>query len=510
VLGTDACHAFFKLGDRIPEDLERRMEEGIAFLEGATGLTFGGTRKPLLVSVRSGAPVSMPGMMETILNVGLTTPSLSGLIRATGDPRFAWDARRRLLQGFAEVVHGAPPDPFERLLARALVDTGVPGESELDTAALRNLAGAYTQLYEQHAGHPFPQDARAQLRAAVGAVFRSWRSPTAQVFRRLHGLDENAGTAVTVQAMVFGNLGRRSGSGVGFTRDPATGENRLYLDFLFNAQGEDVVSGRRTAHGAEELARLLPQVHAELEALRAQLERLFGDAQDFEFTVERGRLFLLQTRAAKRTTLAALRIAVEMVEAGLIERTTALARLAGLDLDGLELRRLAPPDGFDLLGRGIPASPGVAVGPLALDSAGAQAMAERGTPPILVRPDAATSDLPGMSVAAGTLTARGSRTSHAAVVARQLDRVCIVACHDLVVDLRKRRCHIGGRALQEGDVLSLDGGRGLVYAGEVPIVREQPTRYLEKVRTWEAAAATRPGFARDRDEPTAGSCGGVM
>jgi pyruvate,orthophosphate dikinase len=320
-------------------------------------------------------------------------------------------------------------------------------------------------------------------------VFRSWRGPAAQAYRRLHGLDENAGTAVTVQAMVFGNLGSRSGSGVGFTRDPATGENQLYLDFLFNAQGEDVVSGRRTARGAEDLARVLPHVHAEIEALRARLEQLFGDAQDFEFTVERDRLFLLQTRAAKRTTLAALRIAVEMVEAGLIDRSTALDRLSGLDLNGLELRRLAPPNGDEPLGRGIPASPGVAVGPIALDSAAAQALAEAGTPPILVRPDTATSDLAGMSVAAGTLTATGSRTSHAAVVARQLDRVCIVACHDLAVDVGRRRCRLGGRPLQEGDVLSLDGSRGWVYAGDVPIVRERPTRHLELVKTWRAEEA---------------------
>jgi len=487
VLGTDACRAFFELGGRLPQELAQHLDEGVSFLERTTGLTFGGARQPLLVSVRSGAAVSMPGMMETILNVGLTADSLSALIRATGDPRFAWDTYRRVVQGFAEVVRGVPPDAFERLLATTLLEAGVPGESELDVAALRALAAGYGEFYETHAGEPFPQDARAQLRAAVAAVFRSWQSPAARTFRQLHGLDEHAGTAVTVQAMVFGNTGGRSGSGVGFTRDPATGEDRLYLDFLFNAQGEDVVSGRRTAHGAEELARLLPQVHDELEVLRGRLERLFGDAQDFEFTVERGRLFLLQARAAKRTTLAALRIAVDLAEAGVIDRAAALDRLAGLNLDGIELRRLVPAEGAGPIGRGIPASPGVAVGPIALDAEAAQRLAQAGTAPILVRPDTATSDLVGMAVAAGILTAVGSRTSHAAVVARQLDRACIVGCGDLAVDLERRRCRIGGRTLYEGDPLSLDGGRGSVYEGRLPIAGERPTRYLKVVEAWRAA-----------------------
>jgi pyruvate,orthophosphate dikinase len=490
VLGTDACRAFFELGGHLPEGVEQCIDQGVAFLERATGRTFGGARQPLLVSVRSGAAVSMPGMMETLLNVGLTARNLSGLIRATGNPRFAWDAYRRLLQGFAEVVRGAAPDRFERLLAAAQLEADVPSDSELDVAALRALAASYGECYEAHAGEPFPQDAGVQLRAAVAAVFNSWQSPTARTFRRLHGLAEGAGTAVTVQAMVFGNMGGRSGSGVGFTRDPATGEDRLYLDFLFNAQGEDVVSGRHTAHGAEALARHLPDVHAELEGLRGRLERLFGDTQDFEFTVQQGRLFILQTRAAKRTSLAALRIAVDLAEAGIIDPATALERLAGLKLESIEQRRLVPPPGQGPIGHGIPASPGVAVGPIALDSAAAQRLAQTGTAPILVRPDTATSDLEGMAVACGILTAVGSRTSHAAVVARQLDRACIVGCGDLVVDLQHQRCRIGERTLRAGDFLSLDGGLGAVYEGSLPIVGERPTRYLEVVNGWRAEQMT--------------------
>ncbi len=489
VLGTDACRAFFEAGGRVPDGLDQRTDEGVAFLERATGLTFGGDRRPLLVSVRSGAAASMPGMMETLLNVGLTSRSLGGLVRSTGDPRFAWDAQRRLVQGFAEVVHDASCDPFERLLAAALLEADVPNESELDLAAIRSLAATYAERYEALARGPFPQDARAQLRDAISAVFRSWDGATARTFRRLHKLDDDAGTAVTVQAMVFGNLDGRSGSGVGFTRDPATGENRLYLDFLFNAQGQDVVSGRRTAYGTEALARYLPHVHAELEDLRVRLERLFGDMQDFEFTVQEGHLFLLQTRAAKRTSLAALRIAVDLVEAGLINRATALERIAGVELDGLEVRRLVPAGEELPIGRGIPASPGVAVGPIALDSAAAQRLARAGAAPILVRPDTSTSDLEGMAVACGILTAVGSRTSHAAVVARQLDRPCIVGCGNLVVDLERARCRIGSRTFGVGDLLSLDGSLGAVYEGCLPVVSERPTRYLDIVAGWRAEQA---------------------
>jgi pyruvate,orthophosphate dikinase len=504
VLGTDACRAFFELGGRLPEAVEHSLDEGIAYLERATGLAFGGGRKPLLVAVRSGAAASMPGMLQTILNVGLTTESRSGLIRATGDPRFVWDTFRRLVQEFAEVVRGASPDAYERRMLDALTDAAVPSESELDVAALKALSSGHMQLYEAHAGEPFPDHARTQLRAAVTAVFQSWQEPTARAFRQLHGLDESAGTAVTVQAMVFGNMGSRSGSGVGFTRDPATGDNQLYVDFLFNAQGEDVVSGRRTAHGSEELARRLPHVHAELETLRARLEHLFGDVQDFEFTVERGQLFLLQTRAASRTTLAALRITVEMADAGLIDRATALERLAGLDLEEVEQRRLAAPAGMAPLARGTGASPGVAVGPIALDAGSAQTMAASGRAPILVRPDAATSDLGGMAAAAGVLTAQGSRTSHAAVVARQLDRVCIVGCRELAVDIERRRCHIAGRLFHEGDLLSLDGGSGVIYEGDVPIVRERPERHLEVVGRWRAEASGEQPFGREADRASPG------
>lgn len=489
VLSTEWCRRFHANGKRLPAEFEAVLEAGIRELERVTGSRLGDRRRPLLVSVRSGAAVSMPGMLETVLNVGLTEDALQGLIRSSGHPRFAWDSYRRLIQAYAETVHGLPGDPFEEILSAELHRAGVPSESELDVAALRSVCAANLERFEAGAGAGFPQDPREQLRHAVEAVFRSWQSETARTFRRMHQVDDAAGTAVTVQVMVFGNMGQTSGSGVAFTRDPATGEDRLYLDFLPDAQGEDVVSGRRTAQGADELLRRLPQVHTELERIRHQLESLFGDVQDFEFTVQEGCLFLLQTRDAKRTPWAGLRIAVELAAAGIITRAMALERLRHYELEAIALRELAVDDSASELARGIPAGPGVAVGRVALDSEAAARMTSAGDPVILVRHDTSTADLAGMAVADGILTAVGSRTSHAAVVARHLNKVCIVGCAAVGIEPPLRRLRIANRWFEEGDFLAVDGGDGRIYAGRVEVVRRRPVELLATVDAWRAEAA---------------------
>jgi pyruvate,orthophosphate dikinase len=453
-------------------------------LESRTGRTFGGGRQPLLLAVRSGAAASMPGMMDTVLDVGLGDATIGALRRASGNPRLCWDCYRRLVATFGESVLGVPAGRFERALAEAVEAAAVPDERELDAAQLEALARHELAIVEAETGQPFPQDPYEQLSRAIEAVFRSWMSPRAQAYRRRQGLPDAGGTAVTVQAMVFGNRGGDSGSGVGFTRDPATGAPGLYVDFLFDAQGEDVVSGRRSAFGAADLTRRLPDIGRELDRLASELERLFGDAQDFEFTVERGELWLLQSRAAKRTPLAALRIAVDLVREGRLTPLAALARLADVQLDDIAVERLAVPADEQPLARGVPASPGVVTGPLVLD---ADAAMRSAAPGILARPETSTQDLEGMTAAAGMVTVLGSRTSHAAVVARQLGRPCIVACRALKLDPVRRRAVLGDTQVDEGTVLTIDGTRGDVWLGARTAVRERPVELLAVVHGWRAS-----------------------
>lgn len=484
VLGTALCAEHRAHRDRFREHLRGLLEAQMAKLEAACGLEFGAERKPLLVSVRSGAPVSMPGMMDTVLDVGLTESTVRGLLRLTGNPRMVWDSFCRLIQQFAEVVHGANPAPFRAALELAMDRARVARPQELDFQSLAVLARNYLGLFEAAAGRSFPQDPFDQLETAVVAVFDSWMSPRAIEYRRLHDIDEEIGTAVTVQRMVFGNAGGTSGSGVGFTRDPATGENRMYLDFRFNSQGEDVVSGRHGANDAPRLAIALPAVASQLKATRKTLESEFGDVQEFEFTVQDGALWLLQTRNAKRTPWAALRIAVEQVRAGEIEAAHALRRLDGIELARIEQRHVALDAGCELLARALPASIGVATGIIAFDAAGAQAHAAAGRQAILVREDTSTADIAGIAAAHGTLTARGGRTAHAAVVARQLGKACLVGCSAMRIDIAARRVGFGDRQLYEGDVITLDCDNGRVLAGEARVVVERPTEWLEEVARW--------------------------
>ncbi len=462
------------------------LSQGIARLERATGLGFGSSRRPLLVSVRSGAAVSMPGMMETVLDVGVNDETVEGLVRLTGNPRLAWDSYRRLIQGFAEVVQALPTEPFDALIRDALATEGAENERALDHRALRQLAGAMLARFRELADQPFPQCPADQLARSTDAVFRSWDAPKASEYRRLNHIDDAIGTAVTVQTMVFGNAGGMSGAGVGFTRDPATGEKALYLDFQFNGQGEDVVAGRLALEDTNRLRLTLPGVWDQLEAICGHLEAMFGDVQDFEFTVQDEQLFLLQTRRAKRTPWAALKIAIDLVAEGLIQPKEALHRLEGIDLNTIARNHLLLPQTAPLA-RATVAGIGVVAGRIALDLDSAQRFAGAGDPTILVRRETTTADILGMANAAGILTALGGRTSHAAVVARQLGKICLVGCSDLLIDPSARTCRIGPRDFTEGDWVTLDGDQGAVYAGRLEVVVERPAAAFANVTRWRAA-----------------------
>lgn len=481
VLGTSLCRAYFAAGEQLPDDFREQLATAVRTLEALSGCQFGGRRRPLLVSVRSGAPVSMPGMMETLLNIGLCDTSFTGLLRMTGNPALAWDSWRRLIQNFGEVVHGIPAGIFDQTLLARLQQTEADHAQMLDTADLRALTQANLEHYQQQTGLPFPQQPLDQLNAAVEAVFRSWNSPKARAYRSLHRIDPSLGTAVVVQTMVFGNAGGTSGSGVGFTRDPATGEDTLYLDFLFNAQGEDVVSGRHAIGRGPALADVLPEVHERLRQIKQLLEREFRDMQDFEFTVENRRLFLLQARNGKRTPWAALRIAVDMVDAGLISPAEALAQLARFDPASIRRVRLADPNQTPVA-HAVPAGIGVASGVIALSAERAIELADAGTPVILVRQDIATEDIAGIAAAEGVLTAGGARTSHAAVVARQLGKVCLVGCTALRVE--SGRCRLGEQVFREGDYLTLDSDSGAIHTGRCELLEEQPVALLARIAQW--------------------------
>ncbi len=498
VLSTAFCRDYYAAKGALPEGFRDLLRGNLRELERMSGLSFGGERRPLLVSVRSGAAVSMPGMLDTVLNVGLNDATVAGLVRMTGNPRLAWDSYRRLIQSLAEVVHGAKPDAFDAARTRALKAARLANSNELDFMALRELATEYLEIYRELTGESFPQAPLDQLTAAAEAVFRSWSGKKAIEYRRIHHLHGVAGTAVCVQTMVYGNSGGTSGSGVAFTRDPATGENALYMDFLFNAQGDDVVSGRHELGDRAQIGALLPEVTQQIEALRKRLEAEFGDVQEFEFTVQNAQLFMLQTRNGKRTPLAALRIAVDMVAEGVLEPEAALKRLEGYKLRAIQTESVRAKDGQAPLARAIPAGVGVAVGEIALDAEIARRRAASGKSVILVREDTSTDDVAGIASAAGILTLRGGRTAHAAVVARQMGKVCLVGCRELAIDLAKRSCSIGGKLLREGQVISLDGGAGGVYVGAVDIVRAQPERELALVASWQAQSLPKRTRARRR------------
>lgn len=476
VLPTALC-AGVNAGDaQALHALAHGLRQGIAALERATAREFGGLRVPLLVSVRSGAAQSMPGMLDTVLDVGLNPHTLRGLIGHTGNPRLAWDSYRRFRQSYAEVVLGQPKVPFEEALAALKRAEGVE-EAELDSEALERLAQIFGAL-----APGIPDDPAEQLHEAAKAVYKSWESERAREYRRINHLENLGGTAVTVQTMVFGNAGAGSGAGVAFSRNPANGAKEFYLDYLANAQGEDVVAGRRPTGNAGTLAGAMPEVARALEEGAKRLEIEFREVQDVEFTVEHGRLYFLQHRAAKLTPRAALHILVDFVEEGLLTPAEALLRAQAIDLEQARITQFAEP--APALGSAISAAPGVASGRVAFTTAAAKAFAEAGDKVILVRHDTATEDVAGFAVADGILTATGGRTAHAAVVARQLGKVCLVGCTALRILPEGEGAELAGERLREGDWLSLDGETGEISRGRREIVSQLAAQDLAALESW--------------------------
>ena len=467
---TDACRAYMASGKDVPEGLDDEVGEHIAALEQKAGKRFGDPFDPLLVSVRSGAAVSMPGMMDTILNLGLNDVAVEGQAASTGNPRFAYDSYRRLIQMYGEVVDGVDGHRFESSLADLKAARGVVNDLELGADDLRELVGTFQRIYEEEVGSGFPQDPREQLRRSYRAIFDSWDAPRAQVYRRTYEIPDDIGTAVNVVQMVFGNKGESSGTGVCFTRDPSTGEAVLYGEFLVNAQGEDVVSGIRTPEPISVMRDRLPEAFAQLSATLDRLEGHYRDMQDIEFTVEEGRLYLLQTRTGKRTAGAALRIAVEMAAEGVISHEEAVARIDPGQLDQLLHPMLDPAVEVEVAAKGLNASPGAASGEIVLDADTAELRGKAGDDVILVRWETTPDDIHGLIQARGVLTAHGGMTSHAAVVARGMGKPCVAGCDGLSIDARAGTVTIGEHTLKVGDVITIDGGTGRVIVGPVRLV----------------------------------------
>ena len=483
-VSTAACIAYMQSGRQVPEGLEEEVAEHMARLEETAGKRFGDPEDPLLVSVRSGAAISMPGMMDTILNLGLNDEAVEGLARATDNPRFAHDAYRRLIQMYGDVVAGVDGHRFEEAIADLKEKRGVAQDVDLTAEDLEELVETFKRIYEAEAGESFPQDARDQLAASIRAVFDSWDTPRAQVYRRANGIPDDLGTAVNVVQMVFGNKGDGSATGVAFTRNPATGEAGPWGEFLVDAQGEDVVAGIRTPQPIGEMETRFPEAHAELIETMRRLEDHYGEMQDIEFTIEEGRLYLLQTRSGKRTAQSALRIAVDMVEEGLISKEEAIVRIDPKQLDQLLHPMIDPNAEFEVAAKGLNASPGAATGKIVLDADTAEDRGKRGEDVILVRWETTPDDIHGLLEAGGVLTAQGGMTSHAAVVARGMGKPCVAGCEDLTIDLDSRTLKIGGQDLSEGDVLTIDGGTGDVIVGRVELVPPQINEDFEVLLGW--------------------------
>ena len=481
---TDACRAYMATGKQLPDGLEAEVDRHLEALEQKTAKRFGDPDDPLLVSVRSGAAVSMPGMMDTILNLGLNDEAAEGLAKRTGNPRFAYDSYRRLIQMYGEVVDGIDPHRFEEALSRLKAERGAGQDVDLSAEDLKELIASFKRIYEDETGRPFPQDSREQLGRAVRAVFDSWETPRAQVYRRAHGIPDDLGTAVNVVQMVFGNKGDRSGTGVAFTRDPSTGKQGLYGEFLANAQGEDVVAGIRTPEQLERMQGRLPQAYEQLLDTLRRLEEHYRDMQDIEFTVEDEQLYLLQTRSAKRTAPAALKAAVDMVDEGLISREEAVVRIDPAQLDQLLHPMIDPKAEFEVAAKGLNASPGAACGAVVLDADTAEERGRAGESVILVRWETTPDDIHGLIHAAGVLTAHGGMTSHAAVVARGMGKPCVAGCDGLTIDLETRGAKLGDRELQEGDVITIDGGTGRVALGAVDLVPPQINEDFQTILAW--------------------------
>ena len=485
-ISTEACTDYYNDGKTINEETTKQIFDALSWLEGVRGKKFGDMEDPLLVSVRSGAPVSMPGMMDTILNLGLNDESVKGFARKTGNPRFAYDSYRRFIQMFSDVVMGQPKTLFDAILEDVKKKNGAVYDTELTAEGLQEVIAKYKELYRKQQGEEFPQDPKVQLMEAIKAVFRSWDNPRANSYRRMYDIPYELGTAVNVQSMVFGNMGNTSGTGVAFTRNPATGAKGIFGEYLINAQGEDVVAGIRTPQPITKLANDLPECYKQFMELANNLEQHYRDMQDMEFTIEEGKLYFLQTRNGKRTAQAAIQIACDLVDEGMIDEKTALTRIEPQSLDQL----LHP--GFDPaklklareIGQALPASPGAAAGRVYFNAEDAVAAHAAGSRVILVRQETSPEDIDGMHAAAGVLTMRGGMTSHAAVVARGMGTCCVSGCGDMHVHEAEKYFELGGHEIHEGDYISLDGSTGKIYLGDIPTVEAVITGNFQRIMDW--------------------------
>lgn len=500
-ISTEACNEYYRNGQRISDKLMDQLRGALSALEKTMVKKLGDVNRPLLVSVRSGAVFSMPGMMDTILNLGLNDESVIGLMKDTGDPRFAYDCYRRFIQMFSDVVLGVDHYLFERILEGVKRENGYKEDPELQAEDWKGVIDEYLALVRKETGEPFPQEPMDQLVKAISAVFNSWNNQRAMVYRRIHKIPNDLGTAVNVQAMVFGNRGEDCGTGVAFTRNPSTGESMLYGEYLVNAQGEDVVAGIRTPQPISSLADVMPAVYEQFREISGRLEKHYKDMQDIEFTVENGRLYVLQTRNGKRTAHAAVKIAVDMVREGLLTKEEALLRVDPNQLDQMLHRRMDPSFQIDPVAKGLPASPGAASGRVVFDADVAEQWAQtRKEKVLLVRPETTPEDIHGIVAAEGILTSRGGMTSHAAVVARGMGKPCICGCDVLNIDLAAKQFTVAGHFVREGDVISIDGGTGTVMLGEVPMIDPELSDEFRLLLRW-ADEVRRLGVRANADNP---------
>ncbi len=481
---TQMCNLFYKNDMKLPKDLHKELKENISKLERIYGAKFGDPSKPLLLSVRSGAKFSMPGMMDTILNLGLNDKTVQGLIKKTSNERFAYDSYRRFVQMFGNVVMGLDKPEFEEVIQRKKEAKDIKLDTSLTVEDLKEIIGKYKNKIRHKTGEEFPQDPYKQLEMAIEAVFKSWNTPRAITYRRLNNIPGDLGTAVNIQTMVFGNMGESSCTGVGFTRNPSTGENKFYGEYLTNAQGEDVVAGVRTPKPIHQLEKEMPQVYKQLKTITSKLEKHFRDIQDFEFTVQEGKLYMLQTRTGKRTAPAAVKIAVDLVKEKLITKEEALMRIEPAQLDQLLHKRIDPKAQVNVIAKGLAASPGAASGKVVFTADDAVKLAQAGEKVILVRQETSPDDIHGMAVAQGILTARGGMTSHAAVVARGMGKCCVAGCEEIKVNEQRKVFTVGGTVVRERDIISLNGSTGEVILGEVPTIDPELSGEFGEFMQW--------------------------
>jgi len=481
---TEACKEFYIAGRKFPAGMEEEVEEKVAWLEQTLGKKFGDPNGPLLVSVRSGAVISMPGMMDTVLNLGLNDQTVIGLAAGSGNPRWAYDCYRRFIQMFGNVVLGIEHHKFEAVLEEQKYKRNVQYDNQLTAEDWQEVIEKYKFIVRKETGQDFPQDPKEQLYKAIYAVFNSWENDRAIVYRRIHKIPDDLGTAVNVQAMVFGNMGDDCGTGVAFTRNPSTGEKVLYGEFLTNAQGEDVVAGIRTPRPIDRLQEEMPDVYQQFVRICTLLENHYKDMQDIEFTIERNKLWMLQTRNGKRTAQAAIRIAVEMVEEGIITKETAITRVDPAQLDQLLHRRIDPNAKLNVIAKGLPASPGSASGAVVFNADLAESLSQQGKKVILVGTETTPDDIHGMVAAQGILTSRGGMTSHAAVVARGMGKPCVCGCEAIKIDYENKQFFVGDIVVKDGDVISIDGSTGQVMLGEVPMIEPELSPEFQKLLQW--------------------------